>query len=699
MSIRQAFSRFTQELILQRVLLSLGLSAACGIYLQNLYPIPADNPLLQMIAIQRPAILLGLLWSYTFFLYTTPFLLLSILFSLAYIHLYVPRFEEAAAPLPPYPDPRTREELFLVFGEQHHQLKPRPSSNPEWLAIPEQGLYTGTAVIGALGAGKTQAIILPAMRQLFAYQAKDPERKLSGIVLEVKGDLCRQLRDILKWCGREEDYVEVSLDGNIRYNPLNSNIDPYAQAYNIASIIVSIWGKSKEPFWQQSYTDLVRYAIMLHRIRDGYVTMVDIFRTVISAGALEDLLLETGRRFTAVSFLGISREDYIAHEPLLGPFGFTWNEQTSQYLARWQQKLESVVLDNTAITASLYIRYTHRENAVKDQFLWESVHYWYWEHWKFFRAEVKTSIVQGIAVFLSLFETNPQVRRVFCPPKELYQGNACKSDPHGRVLPPFDELIESGKVVGLNFPVALNPALAKTIGTTLKMDYQRAVELRIPKMDTEPDRYFRPTVFLCDEYQNFATVGGDNPSGDERFLSLSRQPRCIPIVATQSISSLKEALPNQGYHTLLQAFRNKVFLTTTDPDTARYAMELCGKADKTKISYTVSESSANANVGWLSGRTSSNKGSLSASKQYQKHKEPLFEEGIFLKLKNAQSIVLLFDGITPLPATYCFLKPDFLPIFMTWFEQNRIRFNPKKISRWLQRHGYKDKDLKIKISL
>jgi type IV secretory pathway TraG/TraD family ATPase VirD4 len=149
------------------------------------------------------------------------------------------------------------------------------------------------------------------------------------------------------------------------------------------------------------------------------------------------------------------------------------------------------------------------------------------------------------------------------------------------------------------------------------------------KMDAEPRRHFRPTVFICDEYQNFATVGGDNPTGDERFLSLSRQPKCIPIVATQSISSLMDALPSEGVKTLLQALRNKVFLTTTDPETARYASELCGKADRTRISYTVSESSANANVGWLSGRTSSSKGSVSASKQYQKHKEPLFEEKVF----------------------------------------------------------------------
>ena len=148
------------------------------------------------------------------------------------------------------------------------------------------------------------------MRQLFAYCANDPARKLSGIVLEVKGDLCRQLQRILKWCGREQDYVEVSLDGDIRYNPLNNSLDSYAQAFNIASIITSIWGKGREPFWQQSYTDLMRYAILLHRIRDGYVTMVDLFRTVISAGRLEEMLTEVGARFSTASYSGSGKEAY-----------------------------------------------------------------------------------------------------------------------------------------------------------------------------------------------------------------------------------------------------------------------------------------------------------------------------------------------------------------------------------------------------
>jgi hypothetical protein len=416
--------------------------------------------------------------------------------------------------------------------------------------------------------------------------------------------------------------------------------------------------------------------ILLHRIRDGYLTMVDLFRTVISAGRLEDMLSEVGTRYSTASYIGIASDTYLEYEPVLASLGFEWRQDVGLYLAGWTEKVEQELIRKISAEFFVYTRKPYRTDQ-RERF--ESVLYWYWEHWKFFRSEVKTSIIQGIVVFLSLFETDPQVRRVFCPPKELYEGKPCASDPNGVVLPPFEALIETGAVVGLNFPVALNPALAKTIGTMMKIDYQRAVQLRIPKMDTYLTRHFRPTVFICDEYQNFATVGGDNPTGDERFLSLSRQPKCIPIVATQSVSSLKEALPNEGVKTLLQAFRTKVFLTTSDPETARYASELCGKEDRTHISYILSESSTQASVGLLSGRTSSSKGSVSASKQYQKHKEPLFEEKVFFDLKNAQSVVVAFDGVSPLPPTYCYLKPDFLPTPMSWFEQERIAFDPGRI--------------------
>ena len=53
---------------------------------------------------------------------------------------------------------------------------------------------------------------------------------------------------------------------------------------------------------------------------------------------------------------------------------------------------------------------------------------------------------------------------------------------------------------------------------------------------------------------------------------------------------------------------------------------------------------------------------------------------VFFELKNAQVIVVAYDGISPLPATYCYLKPDFLPVSITWFQQEQIDFDPERLS-------------------
>ena len=150
---------------------------------------------------------------------------------------------------------------------------------------------------------------------------------------------------------------------------------------------------------------------------------------------------------------------------------------------------------------------------------------------------LRTSIVEGISFFLSLFDDNPTLKKIFCPPKDCYDPATVGDAKAGKPLPPFAELIEQGKVVALNFPSSGNPGLARMIGTLMKVDFQRAVLGRVQKMEDEPERKFRPVLFLCDEYHAFATVGESDPTGDEKFFSLSRQSRCIPIVATQSISS------------------------------------------------------------------------------------------------------------------------------------------------------------------
>jgi hypothetical protein len=47
----------------------------------------------------------------------------------------------------------------------------------------------------------------------------------------------------------------------------------------------------------------------------------------------------------------------------------------------------------------------------------------------------------------------------------------------------------------------------------------------------------------------------------------------------------------------------------------------------------------------------------------------VFESKVFSELKNAQSIVLAYDGVNPLPASYCYLKPYYLDPNKSYFMQ------------------------------
>src|ERR1700730_13913017 len=224
-------------------------------------------------------------------------------------------------PLPAYPEPKRRNELFLVLGEVHDPRKPIAAEHPYWLTVPERGLFTGIAIFGAIGTGKTSGCMYPYAEQLISYRADDTEKRIGGLVLEVKGDFCHKVEDILKRHGREGDYTEVNLNADYRYNPLYIDLDAYALAYNIASLLNHLFGKGKEPFWQQAYTNLVKFIIQLHKVAYDYVTLFDVYECAINPELLEKRIHEAERMLKGGQYLVISSQDFRAH-PELECFGF-----------------------------------------------------------------------------------------------------------------------------------------------------------------------------------------------------------------------------------------------------------------------------------------------------------------------------------------------------------------------------------------
>ena len=680
------------------------------------------------------------------------------------------------AQLPPWPLSADQKAPAIVIGEVHHPVEAREIFSPSWLTIPERGLYTGVAIFGAVGSGKTSACMNPFARQLLGWQAGNPHMRAAALILEVKGDFCHDIRQILVEAGRGQDYIELGMDARSQWNPLSAWwLDSYSLAYTVSSLLNQLFGKGKEPFWQQAYTNLVRWIIELHRVfPERWVTLQQVYRCAIdpelfaakieAAEKLSDDL-NTGTVF-------VLRSTYKAQLINLAEWNWVDAPKKKDVQVVYTRSVKAK-LDKLKITHEIVWEPGPGEDTRERV---EAVKRWFVHDWQTLDNKIKSSIVEGVSVFLAMFDM-PDVAKVFCPaaphitddpqaiilqaqikrlkaekdaaadkagaakpdadeagaenagakkpqaaeirytcegvtkkaqkpktakkpepvkaaqpepvkaaqpepvkaaeaawvvteaePDDKTPDPAAESDqaegtaPISRHLPPIYELIEQGKVLALNMPAGINPALARAVGVMLKNAWLQALLMRPAKMKANPGSYFRPAVFICDEYQAFASVGEDDPSGDEKSFALTRQCRCIPIVATQSISSLRAVLgSSEAWRSLLQTLRTRIFLSLSDDASAKIASELCGQVAKIKESYTISETSKRSEVSPLSGRAGGGGGSMGATKSFREQREAVFHPRDFALLSNCQAICLPYDGAQSLEPRRVYLKPHYLP--------------------------------------
>ena len=735
-------------------------------FVRRPFPSFDEHPILALVQYHTPDVFTAMLLWY----YLSPFVVVMLcgVISVTVWKVWLEGRRRDFAPfakLPPWPLSADQKAPAIVIGEVHHPVEAREIFSPSWLTIPERGLYTGVAIFGAVGSGKTSACMNPFARQLLGWQAGNPHMRAAALILEVKGDFCHDIRQILVEAGRGQDYIELGMDSRSQWNPLSAWwLDSYSLAYTVSSLLNQLFGKGKEPFWQQAYTNLVRWIIELHRVfPERWVTLQQVYRCAIDPELFADKIeaaeklsddLNTGTVFVKEDVLEAQSEHLCEWNWTVAPGG---QDQQAAYTRPLKAKLD--------------------EHKIAHEIAWESgpgedtrerveaIKRWFVHDWQNLDNKIKSSIVEGVSVFLAMFDM-PDVAKVFCPaaphitddpqaiilqaqikrlkaekdaaaekagaaeaaeaepepddktpqaaeirytwggepkarkkpktakkpetvkaakpepvkaaeaawvvteaePDDKTPDPAAESDqaegtaPISRHLPPIYELIEQGKVLALNMPAGINPALARAVGVMLKNAWLQALLMRPAKMKANPGSYFRPAVFICDEYQAFASVGEDDPSGDEKSFALTRQCRCIPIVATQSISSLRAVLgSSEAWRSLLQTLRTRIFLSLSDDASAKIASELCGQVAKIKESYTISETSKRSEVSPLSGRAGGGGGSMGATKSFREQREAVFHPRDFALLSNCQAICLPYDGAQSLEPRRVYLKPHYLP--------------------------------------
>ena len=183
-------------------------------------------------------------------------------------------------------------------------------------------------------------------------------------------------------------------------------------------------------------------------------------------------------------------------------------------------------------------------------------------------AILKSEITRITNAFISDYD----ILNLFSPEKE-------KLNFYG-----FEDVVNNGKIVVLNMNISEYTNLSKIIAAYLKLDFQTEVMSRLAKNNN----YIRPVAFISDEYHEYIT------DTDSNFFAQSREAKCINIVATQSYTSILNALNNQyTSKVIIQNLINKFWFRTDDTFTIEDAQKQLGKEEKLKTSKSSSESSKN----------------------------------------------------------------------------------------------------------
>ena len=163
--------------------------------------------------------------------------------------------------------------LNLLIGE---------NENNSLVYIGEKGLYQNILVTGTIGSGKTSSAMYPFTKQLIEYKHNNKKEKLALLILDVKGNYYKKVQEYCNLYDRQNDLIVLSLDGNIRYNPLDKpNLKAHILANRLKTILTLFSSKNGEQYWLDKAEQILTECIKLCRLyNNGYVTFLELHKLI-----------------------------------------------------------------------------------------------------------------------------------------------------------------------------------------------------------------------------------------------------------------------------------------------------------------------------------------------------------------------------------------------------------------------------------
>ena len=181
----------------------------------------------------------------------------------------------------------------------------------------------------------------------------------------------------------------------------------------------------------------MKFIILLHKVVDDYVTLFDVYESAINPDRIAEKLAEGERQLSRErrggrpssrgghrtragappAAVGARHDDRAGCSPNCSP------RAASERLER-RTTIAYAGGDSVRRTARPFDRRRFEQFA--------AVKRWFQHDWMRIEPKLRTSIIEGISVFLSLFDDNPSVKYTFCPPKACYDPVANADGRYGR---------------------------------------------------------------------------------------------------------------------------------------------------------------------------------------------------------------------------------------------------------------------------
>lgn len=152
----------------------------------------------------------------------------------------------------------------------------------EKVYISEKGLYQNLLVTGTIGSGKTSSALYPFTKQIIQFNANNPNKKMSILILDVKGNYHLQVKKFCKQYHLLSDLIVISLNSKIRYNPLHKpNLKPQVLANRLKTILLLFSENNAESYWLDKAEQILAECIKLCRFyNNGYVTFIELHKLI-----------------------------------------------------------------------------------------------------------------------------------------------------------------------------------------------------------------------------------------------------------------------------------------------------------------------------------------------------------------------------------------------------------------------------------